>query len=77
METFEKLEEKINQALSIIEKLTVDNKNLRSANDHLKKELEEVTSKLAGLEKLEVERADKMKSKLNNILNKLGALEQV
>jgi FtsZ-binding cell division protein ZapB len=77
MEAFEKLEEKINKALTLIEKLTEENKVLRSENDRMKKELAEAKDKLGNLERLEAEWSDKMKNKLNNILGKLGALEKI
>ena len=77
MDTLEKLEERINKALSLIEKLTEGNKVLKVENENLKSELTEVKSKMAQMESLELERSDKIKTKLNSILNKLENLEQV
>jgi len=77
MDTLEKLEERINKALSLIEKLTEGNKVLKVENENLKSELTGVKSKMAQMESLELERSDKIKTKLNSILNKLENLEQV
>ncbi len=77
MDTLEKLEERINKALNLIEKFTEENKVLKAENENLKSELAEVKSKMAQMESLELERSDKIKTKLNIILNKLGNLEQV
>ncbi|MCX6828361.1 MAG: hypothetical protein NT002_03665 [candidate division Zixibacteria bacterium] len=77
MDTLEKLEERINKALNLIEKLTEGNKVLKVENENLKSELIGVKSKMAQMESLELERSDKIKTKLNSILNKLENLEQV
>ena len=77
MDTLEKLEERINKALNLIEKLTEGNKVLKVENENLKSELTGVKSKMAQMESLELERSDKIKTKLNSILNKLENLEQV
>jgi FtsZ-binding cell division protein ZapB len=77
MEAFEKLEEKINKAVALIDKLSDENKLIKSENDSLKKELAEAKSKMVNLERSEAERADTVKEKLNNIMNKLGALDQL
>lgn len=77
MDTLEKLEDRINKALSLIEKLTEGNKVLKVENENLKSELTGVKSKMAQMESLELERSDKIKTKLNSILNKLENLEQV
>jgi len=77
MDTLEKLEEKINKALALIEKLTEENKSFKAENESLRKDLAEAKSKLTKLESQESERAEKIKGKLNNILEKLGALEQI
>jgi len=77
MDTLEKLEEKINRVLALIERLTEENKTLKSENESLKRELSETKSRLSKVESLDLERSEKMKGKLNNILEKLGALEQI
>lgn len=77
MDTLEKLEEKINRALALIEKLTEENKTLKFENESLKRELNETKSRLSKVESLDSERSEKIKGKLNNILEKLGALEQI
>ena len=77
MDTLEKLEERINKALALIERLTEENKALKTENGNLKSELSEVRDKKAQLESLELERSDKIKTKLNNILNKLETLDQI
>jgi regulator of replication initiation timing len=77
MDTLEKLEERINKALAIIERLSEENKTIKVENDSLKKELTESCSKLAEFEAMESERSERIKGKLNNILEKLGTLEQM
>ncbi len=77
MDTLERLEEKINKALALIEKLTEENKFLKSENEALKKELNDTKSRFEKMELAETERSAKIKGKLNNILEKLGALEQI
>jgi regulator of replication initiation timing len=77
MESFEKLEEKITRAITLIEKLNEDNKRLADENRQLKLRLSETEKRLALIEKGEVEKAEKIKEKLGHILGKLEILEQV
>jgi regulator of replication initiation timing len=77
MDTLEKLEEKIAKAVSLIEKLSEENKTLSAENKKLKARLADVESKLASIETGETDRADRIKSKLNGILDKLEILEQI
>jgi len=76
MDTLEKLEEKITRAVSLIEKLTGENKNLKEENSELRTKMSQAESKLAEIEKDDMEKTEKMKSKLGNILDKLNTLEQ-
>lgn len=77
MDTLEKLEEKITKAVTLIEKLTADKKDLLEDNGRLKEQLTETQARLSEIEKSESERSEKMKNKLGNILDKLGSLEQI
>ncbi len=77
MDALEKLEEKINRALALIEKLTGDNKVLREENDRLRKEVAETRSKLSDLERQEQSRSENVKERLGNILSKLESLEKI
>jgi FtsZ-binding cell division protein ZapB len=77
MDTLEKLEEKINKALALIEKLTTDNRILKEDNERLKKELSESKVKAADLERQENERSEKVRERLGSILNKLDNLEKI
>ena len=76
MDSLEKLEERINRAVALIEKLTSEKKSLMDNNSRIENELSELKSKLAALEKLERGKAEKVKEKLNNIIGKLNLLEQ-
>jgi len=76
MDALEKLEERINKAVSLIDKLKEENQLLKSERDHLASELKETKARLGQLESQEAERADAIKTKLGNILDKLGVLEQ-
>ena len=76
MDTLEKLEERINKAVTLIDKLREENHLLKSDKDFLHKDLAETKARLAQLESIEAERADAIKTKLGNILDKLGMLEQ-
>lgn len=77
MEILEKLEEKINKAVALIEKLTEENESLADENKRLKMQLSEAGSKLASAEKLDDMKAEKVKDRLDNILQKLNSLEQI
>lgn len=77
MDALEKLEERINKAVALIDKLKEENQILKSEKDRLGKELAEAKARLIELERKESERADAIKTKLGNILEKLGMLEQV
>ncbi|MEP0827693.1 MAG: cell division protein ZapB [bacterium] len=76
MDALERLEERINKAVALIDKLKEENQILKSEKDRLGKELAEAKARLAELERKESERADAIKTKLGNILDKLGMLEQ-
>ena len=76
MDALEKLEERINKAVSLIDKLKEENQLLKSERDRLASELKETKARLGQLESTEAERADAIKTKLGNILDKLGVLEQ-
>jgi FtsZ-binding cell division protein ZapB len=77
MDTLEKLEEKINKARALIEKLTTDNRILKEDNERLKKELSESKVKAADLERQENERSEMVRERLGSILNKLDNLEKI
>jgi len=77
MDTLEKLEEKINKAVALIDKLNKENGILIDENGQLKKRLSEAESKIAEMEKNENEKAEVVKSRLNGILDRLGTLEQI
>jgi FtsZ-binding cell division protein ZapB len=77
MDTLEKLEERINKALSLIEKLSNENRTLKAENEELKRELAVIRDEFAKLERAESERSAKAKAKLDGILEKLGALERI
>ncbi len=76
MEALEKLEEKINRAVSLIEKLNGEKQNLTLENSDLKTKLTDLESKLGDLEKSDNKKAELVKEKLNGILGKLETLEQ-
>ncbi|MEW6014407.1 MAG: cell division protein ZapB [Candidatus Zixiibacteriota bacterium] len=76
MDALERLEERINKAVALIDKLKEENQILKSEKDRLGKELAEAKARLTELERKESERADAIKTKLGNILDKLGMLEQ-
>ncbi|HDL03819.1 MAG: hypothetical protein DRP46_03085 [Candidatus Zixiibacteriota bacterium] len=76
MDTLEKLEEKITKAVTLIERLNAEKKSLMEENGRLKEKLTKTEARLSEIEKNESERSEKMKSKLGNILDKLGTLEQ-
>ncbi|UCD16905.1 MAG: cell division protein ZapB [Candidatus Zixiibacteriota bacterium] len=77
MDTLEKLEEKISKALTMIDRLKDENSTLKGENNQLKKELDEARSRLNEIERGESEKSEKIKGRLNTILSKLDALEQV
>ena len=77
MDTLSKLEEKIAKAVSLIEKLTGENKTLLAENKQLKARLAEIESKIGSLEADDTARTDRIKTKLNGILDKLETLEQI
>jgi len=76
MDTLEKLEKKITKAVTLIERLNAEKKSLMEENGRLKEKLTKTEARLSEIEKNESERSEKMKSKLGNILDKLGTLEQ-
>jgi len=76
MDSLAQLEERITKAVTLIEKLNGEKKELVEKNNRLENELAELKSKLAEMEKLEGKRAEKVKDKLNNIVGKLNLLEQ-
>lgn len=77
MDALERLEERINKAVALIDKLKEENEILKNEKDRLTKDLLETRSRLMELERKDAERADAIKTKLGNILDKLGMLEQV
>lgn len=76
MDALERLEERINKAVALIDKLKEDNQILKNEKDRLGKELAETKARLMELERKDAERADAIKTKLGTILDKLGMLEQ-
>ncbi len=76
MDALERLEERINKAVALIDKLKEDNQILKNEKDRLGKELAETKACLMELERKDAERADAIKTKLGTILDKLGMLEQ-
>jgi FtsZ-binding cell division protein ZapB len=76
MDALEKLEEKINRAVALIERLNEEKEELKQENSELRGKLSEVESKLKKIEGHEGEKTDIVKEKLNGILNKLETLEQ-
>lgn len=77
MDTLELLEQKINKAVALIEKLTAENEVLMEENKILKGKVSEMGSQLADAEKNNQNKSAQVKDKLNNILDKLGALEKI
>jgi FtsZ-binding cell division protein ZapB len=77
MDTLEKLEEKINKAVALIEKLTNDNEILINKNNQINNELSELKLKLAAMDKTEIEKSEKVRDKLNSIIGKLNIIEQI
>ncbi|UCD93966.1 MAG: cell division protein ZapB [Candidatus Zixiibacteriota bacterium] len=77
MDTLGKLEEKIAKAVSLIEKLSKENNALSAENERLKTRLADVESKFGAIEADDMERTDRIKTKLNGILEKLETLEQI
>ena len=70
MDTLEILEDKINKAVTLIDKLATENEELTKENDQLK-------INLSAAEKTNQEKSEKVKDKLSNILDKLGKLDQI
>lgn len=77
MDALERLEERINKAVALIDKLKEENEILKNEKDRLAKDLSETRSRLTELERKDAERVEAIKTKLGNILDKLGMLEQV
>ena len=77
MDALEKLEEKINRAVALIEKLNKENEALIQENGDLKGRLDEYETKLNDMERQDLERSEVVKEKLTGILGKLETLEQI
>ena len=77
MDTLEKLEEKITKAVALIERLTLEKNAISEENSRLRAQLAEIESKLARIETADSGKSDRIKTKLNGILEKLGTLEQM
>ncbi len=77
MDTLEKLEQKINTALNLVERLSEENKTLKTENRNLSSELEKAKAELGSSRIEKNEQADRIKGRLSSILDKLDQLEQV
>nr|MBN2278048.1 cell division protein ZapB [candidate division Zixibacteria bacterium] len=77
MDTLEKLEEKINKAVALIDKLNQENGHLIDENKRLKTQLTETESRITRMEKEENEKSETVKRRLSSILDRLGNLEQL
>ena len=70
MDTLEILEDKINKAVALIDKLSSENEILAKENEQLK-------TNLSAAKKINQDKSEKVKDKLSNILDKLGKLDQI
>jgi len=71
------LEEKIGRAIELVDKLTAENESYVAKNEQLKAELAKLKTEIDRMEKNDKDRSEKVKTKLNSLLQRLEMLEQL
>lgn len=71
------LEEKIGKAIELVDKLSTENESFILENEQLKAELANLRIEMGKFEERDKERSEKVKTKLNGLLQKLENLEQL
>lgn len=71
------LEEKIGKAIELVDKLSLENESFINENEQLKAELTKLRMDMGNLEERDRKKSEKVKAKLNSLLQKLENLEQL
>lgn len=74
---FELLEEKVDQVLNLLEKYKDENKRLKEENTSLREELSTIKQDFDKYKLLHTDQSNRVKEKLNSVLNRIGELENI
>jgi len=74
---FELLEEKVDQVLILLEKYKEENKRLKEENITLQAELSVIKQDFNKYKLLHTDQSNRVKEKLNSVLNRIGELENI
>ncbi len=77
IDSFQRLEEKVNQAIEHIETLTHENDEMRLANERLSEALNECRRELALVQAENGRLRDRVRDRLNSILSKVNSLREL